>query len=40
VAEVNDEPRASGGVRSYAIDPERAVALWTRSEDLVGERFG
>jgi NAD(P)-dependent dehydrogenase (short-subunit alcohol dehydrogenase family) len=39
VAEVNDEPSASGGVRSYAIDPERAVALWTRSEDLVGERF-
>ncbi len=39
VAELNDEPRAAGGVRSYAIDPDRAVALWARSEELVGERF-
>lgn len=29
----------SEGVRSYALDPERARALWARSEDLVGERF-
>jgi hypothetical protein len=28
-----------GGVRAYAIDPARADALWSRSEDLVGERF-
>lgn len=27
------------GVRPYAIDPDRAKALWTRSEELVGERF-
>jgi NAD(P)-dependent dehydrogenase (short-subunit alcohol dehydrogenase family) len=29
----------SGGVRSYAIDPEHAKALWAKSEELVGERF-
>ena len=29
----------SGGVRSYALDPERAKALWAKSEELVGERF-
>jgi hypothetical protein len=26
------------GVRSYALDPERAKALWARSEEMVGER--
>ena len=30
---------ARGGVRSYALDPERARALWTKSEQMVGERF-
>ncbi len=29
----------SPGVRAYALDPERARALWDRSEELVGERF-
>ncbi|MEE7506881.1 SDR family NAD(P)-dependent oxidoreductase [Methylobacterium mesophilicum] len=29
----------SEGVRSYALDPERARALWAKSEDMVGERF-
>lgn len=29
----------SEGVRSYALDPERAKALWAKSEALVGERF-
>jgi NAD(P)-dependent dehydrogenase (short-subunit alcohol dehydrogenase family) len=29
----------SPGVRPYALDPERAKALWSRSEELVGERF-
>jgi len=29
----------SPGVRPYALDPERAKALWARSEDLVGEHF-
>ena len=28
-----------GGVRPYAVDPERAKALWAKSEALVGERF-
>jgi len=27
------------GVRSYALDPDRAKALWAKSEELVGERF-
>src|ERR1700721_1777835 len=29
----------SSGVRPYALDPEHAKALWTRSEELVGESF-
>jgi NAD(P)-dependent dehydrogenase (short-subunit alcohol dehydrogenase family) len=29
----------SPGVRSYALDPEHAKALWARSEEWVGERF-
>ena len=29
----------SEGVRRYALDPERAKALWTKSEQMVGERF-
>jgi NAD(P)-dependent dehydrogenase (short-subunit alcohol dehydrogenase family) len=29
----------SGGVRAYAIDPERAKSLWALSEKLVEERF-
>jgi NAD(P)-dependent dehydrogenase (short-subunit alcohol dehydrogenase family) len=28
-----------GGVRPYALDPERAKALWAKSEAMVGERF-
>lgn len=28
-----------GGVRAYALDPERAKALWALSEKLVGETF-
>jgi NAD(P)-dependent dehydrogenase (short-subunit alcohol dehydrogenase family) len=42
VAEVNDSnARMAGanGVKSYALDPERAKALWARSEELVRERF-
>jgi len=32
---------ASGreGVQAYALDPERAKALWAKSEQMVGERF-
>ena len=29
----------SEGVRPYALDAERAKALWVKSEELVGERF-
>ena len=36
VAEVAE---TGGGVRPYAIDPERARALWTKSEEMVRERF-
>jgi NAD(P)-dependent dehydrogenase (short-subunit alcohol dehydrogenase family) len=28
-----------GGVRAYALDPDNAKALWTKSEEMVGERF-
>lgn len=39
VAEVNDDEAISGGVRSYAIDPEAAKRLWTLSEEMVGQGF-
>ncbi|HTJ89432.1 MAG TPA: hypothetical protein VL356_04550 [Acidocella sp.] len=41
MSEVNDTATnpLSPGVRSYALDPETAKALWTKSEELVGERF-
>ncbi|MDC7784451.1 SDR family NAD(P)-dependent oxidoreductase [Rhodoplanes sp. TEM] len=42
VAAVNDSldgGAISDGVRSYAVDPDRADALWRKSEDMVGERF-
>ena len=40
VAEVVDAgPNVLGGVRPYALDPERAMALWAKSEVMVGERF-
>lgn len=29
----------SRGVRAYAIDPDRAKALWAKSEEMVGETF-
>ncbi|CAN7301189.1 SDR family NAD(P)-dependent oxidoreductase [Phenylobacterium sp. LjRoot225] len=38
VAEVIQQ-EARGGVRPYAVDPERAKALWAKSEEMVGERF-
>ena len=38
VAEVSDDP-SRGGVNAYALDPDRAKALWARSEELVGESF-
>jgi len=36
VAETGDDESLNSGVRPYAIDPERADALWTLSERLVG----
>jgi NAD(P)-dependent dehydrogenase (short-subunit alcohol dehydrogenase family) len=39
VAEVASIPGLFGGVRPYALDPQRAQALWQKSEELVGERF-
>ena len=35
VAERNDAEGSRGGVRSYAIDPDRAAALWTRTEEWI-----
>jgi NAD(P)-dependent dehydrogenase (short-subunit alcohol dehydrogenase family) len=39
VAEIVDDPNFRGGVRSYALDPEHAKALWAKSEAMVGEQF-
>jgi len=39
VAEVNNDATKRIGVRSYALDPARAEALWSKSEEMVGERF-
>jgi len=36
LAEVSTDPDAPRGVRDYAVDPERARALWELSEQLVG----
>ena len=36
---LNRAPGDPPGYRSYALDPERAAALWSLSEQLVGERF-
>lgn len=39
VAGVVEDAGTHGGVRSYAIDPERAKMLWAMSEKLAGEQF-
>jgi NAD(P)-dependent dehydrogenase (short-subunit alcohol dehydrogenase family) len=40
VAEIIDAPGFTfAGVRPYALNPERAKALWAKSEEWVGERF-
>jgi NAD(P)-dependent dehydrogenase (short-subunit alcohol dehydrogenase family) len=39
---VPDEVTITGvseGVRAYALDPQRAEALWKKSEEMVGEKF-
>ena len=39
LAEVNDNEAPRTGVKSYALDPANAEALWTLSEKMVGEKF-
>jgi NAD(P)-dependent dehydrogenase (short-subunit alcohol dehydrogenase family) len=39
VAEIVTVPGLRWGVRPYALDPQRAQALWRKSEEWVGERF-
>ncbi len=39
VADIDDDPGAKSGVRSYALNPNHAEALWVESETLVGEHF-
>jgi NAD(P)-dependent dehydrogenase (short-subunit alcohol dehydrogenase family) len=39
VASINDGSDAPNGVRSYALDPDTARALWSLSEMMVGESF-
>jgi NAD(P)-dependent dehydrogenase (short-subunit alcohol dehydrogenase family) len=39
VAELTEGSEIRAGVRAYALDPERAKALWAKSEELVGESF-
>lgn len=39
VADLNENPSDGFGVRSYALNPERAKALWAKSEEMVGERY-
>jgi len=39
VCEVNDDATSRVGVRSYALNLDRANALWRKSEEMVGERF-
>jgi NAD(P)-dependent dehydrogenase (short-subunit alcohol dehydrogenase family) len=39
VAELVEEEGMREGVRAYALDPDRARALWVKSEEMVGEHF-
>lgn len=39
VAAIDDSDARWGGVKSYAIDPKKADALWAKSEEMVGEQF-
>lgn len=39
VAQVNDDPAAGFGVRSYALSLERAEALWRKTDEMLGEQF-
>jgi NAD(P)-dependent dehydrogenase (short-subunit alcohol dehydrogenase family) len=39
VAELAEGEGVRAGVRAYALDPDRAKALWAKSEEMVGEQF-
>ena len=39
VAALSEGSEIREGVRAYALDPERAKALWAKSEEMVGESF-
>jgi NAD(P)-dependent dehydrogenase (short-subunit alcohol dehydrogenase family) len=39
VAEISADAAVRGGVQPYALDPDRAKALWAKSEQMVGESF-
>jgi NAD(P)-dependent dehydrogenase (short-subunit alcohol dehydrogenase family) len=39
VAKIEPNPVKRTGVKPYALNPERAKALWAKSEEMVGERF-
>ncbi len=39
VAGLTEDRTVRNGVRPYALDPERAKALWAKSEEMIGERF-
>jgi NAD(P)-dependent dehydrogenase (short-subunit alcohol dehydrogenase family) len=39
VADIVEDQAIRGGVRPYALNPDRAKALWAKSEEMVGERF-
>jgi NAD(P)-dependent dehydrogenase (short-subunit alcohol dehydrogenase family) len=39
VADIVEGEGLRGGVRPYALDPQRAKALWAKSEEMVGEKF-
>jgi NAD(P)-dependent dehydrogenase (short-subunit alcohol dehydrogenase family) len=39
VSDLTTDPASATGVHAYALDPERAAALWALSEELVGEVF-
>jgi NAD(P)-dependent dehydrogenase (short-subunit alcohol dehydrogenase family) len=40
VAAAQNQAGLRDGVQPYAVDPDRAKALWQASEELVGEHFG
>ena len=39
VCDVNDDQNSRVGVRSYALNLDRANALWRKREEMVGEKF-